>query len=110
MSIDETVRGMWRALVEADFPAGVPLQRPELPSQPLAIRATDSGDGWIARSDDGSLSIETADASGSGEALIEGTANDLMLFLWGRTAADEVRVHGSREVADAWNLCLRAGL
>jgi uncharacterized protein (TIGR03083 family) len=107
-SVDETVRGMWRALVEADWPAASPVRNPHVPDQPLRIRATDSDRTWTVRTDGGSLVVATqATDADVPDTRIEGTSYNLMLYLWGRLDADAIHTNGP---VDTWNLCVRAGV
>jgi uncharacterized protein (TIGR03083 family) len=104
-SVDETVGGMWRALVEAEWPEVSPVRNPRVPDEPLGIRAVDADRTWIVRAEGGSLEV---DSDGPlPDTRIEGPSGELMLYLWGRLDARAVRARGP---VDAWNLCVRAGV
>ena len=75
-------------LLEADWPEGNRMRRPELPTRSLGIRATDSGRGWVVLPDGGSLHVTAVDGTAVGDSalndvavLVEATGNDLMIFL-----------------------------
>jgi hypothetical protein len=110
-SIDETVRGMWRALVATEWPASSPVRTPQVPDRPLWVHAIDAGRTWTVRADNGSLDVvadnDDASATERPDTRIEGRGHDLMLYLWGRQGTEGIRTRGP---VDAWNLCVRSNV
>src|SRR5262249_54240719 len=59
----------------------------------LQVRATDTGDEWLARV--GDQAIDVLDVTGEpADCTVEATASDLHLFLWNRLPAESVTVGG----------------
>lgn len=72
------------------------------PDKTLHLHATDiEGEWMLARADDGSV-VVTAE-HGKGDAAVRGTAEALLLWVWGRPVADgELQIFGDHDVVAAW--------
>jgi uncharacterized protein (TIGR03083 family) len=72
------------------------------PSGTLHLHATDTPGEWTLRGEDGRLVVDVGHAKG--DAAARGTAEDLLLVLWGRRPLDQsgIEVFGDRAVFDAW--------
>jgi len=72
------------------------------PDKTLHLHATDiEGEWMLARGDDGSV-VVTAE-HGKGDAAVRGTAEALLLWVWGRpVAADELQIFGDEDVVAEW--------
>ena len=90
--VDELVRGF---LVRAE---GDPLGEP---TWILRVRATDTGDEWLARVGDQGLDV-LADGEDPADCTVAATASDLHLFLWNRLPAERVSVEGGASLLDRW--------
>jgi hypothetical protein len=71
-------------------------------TRPLGVRAIDTGDAWTLtpREEGGPPQLERGKADG--EAVLSGTASDLLLSLWKRLPADRLAVDGDQQVAAAF--------
>jgi uncharacterized protein (TIGR03083 family) len=90
--VDELVRGF---LVRTE---GGPLGEP---TWVLRVRATDTGDEWLARVGDQALDV-LADAGEPADCTVAATASDLHLFLWNRLPTERVSVEGDASLLDRW--------
>jgi uncharacterized protein (TIGR03083 family) len=90
--VNELVRGF---LVRA---AGDPLGEP---TWLLRVRATDTGDEWLARVGDQAIDV-LADGGEPADCTVATTASDLHLFLWNRLPAERVSVEGDASLLDRW--------
>ena len=63
------------------------------------LHSTDSEGEWLIRFDPGDVVVEAGHAKG--DAAVRGPAADLLLWLWGRRALDDLDVFGDRAVAEA---------
>ncbi|MGZ0220186.1 MAG: maleylpyruvate isomerase family mycothiol-dependent enzyme, partial [Acidimicrobiales bacterium] len=60
----------------------------EYPDGSVLLARTDGTDRWLVRSLDGTLQVaRNGDAGGSADATVTGHAEDLLLYLWGRSSA-----------------------
>jgi uncharacterized protein (TIGR03083 family) len=66
----------------------------------LCLACSDSDDAWIV--DVGGGQLRVREGSGPASACLRGTASDLYLFTWNRTAVDALELTGKRSVASAW--------
>jgi uncharacterized protein (TIGR03083 family) len=74
---------------------------PPLPSGSLHVHCTDTPGEWLVRAADGALAVERAHAKG--DAALRGTAEALLLQLWGRPQPeDAAEVIGDAAVASEW--------
>ncbi len=81
----------------------------EGPTGTILVQATDFGAGWVVEIQGGTqlavrpLGAESAIGAGGGSAatLLRGTAEQLLLALWGREAFDPLLERGDRELASA---------
>lgn len=58
----------------------------------MGIRADDTGDAWLVTIRDGEL--ETTDAVSAADAVVTGSASDVLLALWGRLRLDDLAIEG----------------
>ena len=65
----------------------------------LHLHRTDGDGEWLLRTDNGQLIVTHEHAKG--DAAVRGSASALLLYLWGRSAAD-VEIFGDESVAAAW--------
>lgn len=74
----------------------------------LGVAATDTGDRWRVRVSD---HVETergaGGAPGDADCMIQGTASDLFLFLWNRTARTTIEAEGDVGLLDVWRNLVR---
>jgi uncharacterized protein (TIGR03083 family) len=77
------------------------------PAGTLGVLATDTGDGWHVRIEDGRLHPERAAAPAG--CVVSGPASGLYLFLWNRAdaAQADVTVTGDPAVLDRWKSGVR---
>jgi hypothetical protein len=66
----------------------------------LGLSTTDTGDSWTASVDGDRLSLATGDPEG--DAVLTGTASDLLLVLWRRLPLETVQVDGDPAAARAF--------
>lgn len=73
----------------------------EYPAGDILLERTDGTDRWRIRTMDGTLLVgRNGDAGTSADAIVQGHAEDLLLWIWGR--GGKVTVVGDTDVADAW--------
>lgn len=73
----------------------------EYPDGSVLLARTDGTDRWLVRSLDGTLQVaRNGDAGGSADATVTGHAEDLLLYLWGRSSA--AVIGADVDVAAAW--------
>jgi uncharacterized protein (TIGR03083 family) len=73
----------------------------EYPDGDLLLERTDGTDRWRLRAMDGTLLVaRNGDVGMSADAIVQGHAEDLVLYLWGRRG--HVTVSGDTDVAEAW--------
>jgi uncharacterized protein (TIGR03083 family) len=66
----------------------------------LVVQATDTGDAWTVRiGPDGRLVTR---ATGNGDCVVKGPAEDLYVILWNRRPVDGVAIEGDRSLLDLW--------
>lgn len=72
------------------------------PDSTLHLHCTDTEGEWMfARDEDGSVVV--TEEHGKGDAAVRGTAESLLLWVWGRpVAADQLQIFGDEDVAAAW--------
>lgn len=71
-----------------------------IPPSSLHVHCTDVDGEWLIRTDDG---YRVTREHVKGDAALRGTANDLLLALWGRpVGADAIEIAGDRAAAEAW--------
>lgn len=71
------------------------------PDNDVLLERTDGTDRWRLRAVDGTLQVaRNGDAGHGASATVQGDAEDLLLYLWGRRG--HVNVHGDTDVAEAW--------
>ena len=63
------------------------------------LHATDVEGEWLIRFDEGAVVVEAGHAKG--DAAVRGPAGELLLWLWGRVALDDLEVFGDRSAAEA---------
>jgi uncharacterized protein (TIGR03083 family) len=63
------------------------------------LHAHDTDGEWLARFNDGAVSVEQGHVKGN--AAVRGPAGDLLLWLWGRQQLDALEVLGDRSAAEA---------
>ena len=90
--VDELVRGF---LVRAGSDAT------GKPTWTRRVRATDTGDEWLARVGDQGLHV-LDDGGEPADCAVAATASDLQLFLWNRLPAERVSVEGDASLLDRW--------
>lgn len=66
----------------------------------LHLHATDVEGEWLVHIGGGVA--EVSHEHGKGDAAVRGTAEDLLLFVWGRRAPDELETFGDRSVLENW--------
>jgi len=73
----------------------------DYPEGDVLLERTDGTDRWRLRAMDGTLLIaHNGDAGTSANATVQGHAEDLLLYLWGR--GGQATIVGDTEVAEAW--------
>ncbi len=73
----------------------------EYPDGDVLLERTDGTDRWRLRAMDGTLLVaRNGDAGTSANATVQGHAEELLLYLWGRRG--HVTVVGDTDVAEAW--------
>jgi len=73
----------------------------DYPEGDVLLERTDGTDRWRIRAMDGTLLIaHNGDAGTSANAMVQGHAEDLLLYLWGR--GGHVTIVGETDVAEAW--------
>ena len=73
----------------------------EYPDGDVLLERTDGTDRWRIRAMDGTLLVgRNGDAGTTGTATVQGRAEDLLLYLWGR--GGHVTIIGDTDVAEAW--------
>lgn len=78
---------------------GSPLDYPE---GDVLLERTDGTDRWRLRAMDGTLLVgRNGDAGTSADATVQGLAEDLLLWLWGRRG--HVTISGEDDIAAAWS-------
>lgn len=105
-SVDEHHRAMYRMLrVVAAAEAGAShahVEVPELPAEPIGVRASDVAVAWRIQSEDDDVVVTVgADLP---ETVVEGSAHELVLYQYGRIAPSSLRRSGDSELLDRWNL------
>lgn len=73
----------------------------EYPEGDVLLERTDGTDRWRVRAIDGTLLVaHNGDAGMSAHAIVQGHAEDLLLYLWGR--GGQATISGDTDVAEAW--------
>ncbi|MDG2029253.1 MAG: maleylpyruvate isomerase family mycothiol-dependent enzyme [Acidimicrobiales bacterium] len=73
----------------------------DYPKGDVLLERTDGTDRWRIRAMDGTLLIaQNGDAGTSADATVQGHAEDLLLWFWGR--GGQVTISGNTDVAEAW--------
>jgi uncharacterized protein (TIGR03083 family) len=73
----------------------------EYPEGSVLLERTDGTDRWRVLAMDGTLIVaRNGDAGTSADATAQGNAEDLLLYLWGRSR--QVTISGDTDVAEAW--------
>ena len=76
---------------------------PQPGGEVIAITASDLGQTWVVRTVDGVMRVvDPREASVSPDASMEGSASDLLLVVWRRIPADNVRVTGDEQLLQRW--------
>ncbi len=75
----------------------------DYPDGSVLLERTDGAERWRLRAMDGTLLVARGmDAGEQADAIVQGPAEELLLYLWGR-AAPTLPVQGDGDVADAWS-------
>lgn len=73
----------------------------EYPEGDVLLERTDGTDRWRVRAIDGTLLVaHNGDAGTNADATVQGHAEDLLLYLWGR--GGQATMSGNTDVAEAW--------
>jgi uncharacterized protein (TIGR03083 family) len=72
---------------------------PVYPAGSLHLHRTDGEGEWLLKAQDGKLSVTQEHAKG--DAAARGSAQDLLLYLWGR-GREGLECHGDDRLLDAW--------
>jgi uncharacterized protein (TIGR03083 family) len=72
---------------------------PTYPRGSLHLHRTDGDGEWMLKAQDGTLSVSHEHAKG--DAAARGSAQDLLIYLWGR-GRDGLECHGEDALLDAW--------
>jgi uncharacterized protein (TIGR03083 family) len=73
------------------------------PARRLLVRATDTGDEWLAEVGDGITAHRAVRSAGDADCVVAGTACDLYLLLWNRVPiGGPVTVTGDPELLRSW--------
>lgn len=73
----------------------------DYPEGDVLLERTDGVDRWRIRAMDGTLLVaQNGDAGTSADATVQGHAEDLLLWIWGR--GGQVTIGGDTDVAEAW--------
>jgi uncharacterized protein (TIGR03083 family) len=87
----------------------LPLQAASKPTPALGgslhLHTTDVEGEWLVRAGEGKA--EVSYSHGKGDAAVRGTAEDVLLFVWGRKAPEELETFGDPAVVANWALFTR---
>lgn len=67
----------------------------------LHLHTTDVAGEWVVRVEDGK--VDVAYEHGKGDAAVRGTAEDVLLFVWGRKRPEELETFGDAAVVANWS-------
>ena len=75
----------------------------EYPEGSVLLERTDGAERWRLRAMDGTLLVARGkDVGEQADAVVRGPAEELLLYLWGRSTPT-LPTHGDDRVADAWS-------
>ncbi|MBI3257684.1 MAG: maleylpyruvate isomerase family mycothiol-dependent enzyme [Actinobacteria bacterium] len=89
-------------LLNVFAPRAVQLAAPFDLGGTMHLHATDRAGEWVIGVEDSTLRVERTHAKGTVAA--QGTASDLYLWLWKRTAGDTLATFGDIAILDTWRL------
>jgi uncharacterized protein (TIGR03083 family) len=71
----------------------------------MALETLDGGAAWRLELEPVGVSI--VDSGGESDLAVQGTASDLLLWLWNRRGADDLTLHGDAALAERWRHVLQ---
>tara|TARA_B100000686_G_C16642317_1_gene890837 strand:- start:109 stop:810 length:702 start_codon:yes stop_codon:yes gene_type:complete len=86
-------------ILEASIPYRLSNDSVEHPSGSLHLHQTDGDGEWLVSATGGNLQVTREHAKG--DAAVRGTAENLFLYLWGRSN-DDLEYFGDQKVIEAW--------